>query len=65
MYELVFAFKHVTIPFSEFEVAVMNRLNIAPSQLHPLGWAFVKAFQFFCEAVKGGKVTNCLFFNIF
>jgi hypothetical protein len=36
------------LPFTEFEVSILSMLNVAPSQLHPNNWAFVKAFELVC-----------------
>ncbi|RDX89057.1 hypothetical protein CR513_29256, partial [Mucuna pruriens] len=39
MYETVFLDLGVTLPFDFFEANVLRVLGIAPSQLHPNGWA--------------------------
>jgi len=36
------------LPFSRFERELLTEINIAPTQLHPNGWAFVKAFGVLC-----------------
>ncbi|KAK7287367.1 hypothetical protein RIF29_00639 [Crotalaria pallida] len=50
MYEEVVIRLGVKMPFSDLEIALLQRLLLAPTQLHPSGWAFVRAFQKFCEA---------------
>ncbi|MCH86035.1 hypothetical protein A2U01_0006889, partial [Trifolium medium] len=35
-------------PLTSFEDTVLRVLNIAPNQLHPNSWAFVKAFEVVC-----------------
>ncbi|RDX67034.1 hypothetical protein CR513_54126, partial [Mucuna pruriens] len=37
------------LPFTSFERSVLRALNVAPSQLHPNSWAFVRAFELLCE----------------
>jgi len=36
------------LPFSRFESELLTEINVAPAQLHPNGWAFVKAFDILC-----------------
>jgi len=36
------------LPFSRFERELLTEINVAPAQLHPNGWAFVKAFEILC-----------------
>lgn len=45
MYEHVFSVVGLTLPFSSFQIEVLRILNVAPSQLHPNGWGFVRAFE--------------------
>jgi len=44
------AFKKVKLrfPFTRFERELLTELHIAPAQLHPNGWAFVRAYQIIC-----------------
>ncbi|MCH79513.1 hypothetical protein A2U01_0000263 [Trifolium medium] len=39
-------------PFTSFEDTILRILNIAPSQLHPNSWAFVKAFEIVCMGLE-------------
>ncbi|RDX96311.1 hypothetical protein CR513_21027, partial [Mucuna pruriens] len=39
----------VKLPFTHFEQVVLRVLNVAPTQLHPNNWAFVRAFELLCE----------------
>lgn len=41
----------IHIPFSDFEAELLIVLNIAPSQLCPNGWGFIKAFGVVCEYI--------------
>ena len=44
------AFKKVKLrfPFTRFERELLTELDIAPAQLHPNGWTFVRAYQIIC-----------------
>ncbi|KAJ1389664.1 hypothetical protein SESBI_38108 [Sesbania bispinosa] len=49
LYDTFFSKLGITLPFSRFECNVLRNLNVAPSQLHPNSWAFVKSFIIVCE----------------
>ncbi|RDX84137.1 hypothetical protein CR513_34862, partial [Mucuna pruriens] len=51
MYETVLADLGVVLPFEFFEADVLRMLGIAPSQLHPNGWAAIQAFRVVCLAL--------------
>ncbi|RDY00191.1 hypothetical protein CR513_16657, partial [Mucuna pruriens] len=51
MYETVLADLGVVLPFEFFEADVLRMLGIAPSQLHPNGWAAIQAFKVVCLAL--------------
>lgn len=51
-------------PFTTFDVGICNYLMVAPSQLHPSSWAYVNAYQYWCEYLKG-KPLATLFFHLF
>lgn len=55
---------HVRLPFSPFECGVLNLINVAPTQLHPNGWGFMRAFAVVCEAL-GITPTVGLFFSFY
>ncbi|MCI71417.1 zinc finger protein, partial [Trifolium medium] len=48
MYGDVIRSFNLWFPFTSFEDTILRILNIAPSQLHPNSWAFVKAFEIVC-----------------
>ncbi|WVZ15328.1 hypothetical protein V8G54_012894 [Vigna mungo] len=50
-YIYMFDQMYVRVPFTDFQASVLKELNIAPSQLHPNGWAAVQAFTTLCAAV--------------
>jgi hypothetical protein len=54
----------VLLPFTTMELAILRCLQTAPSQIHPLSWALMKAFQLWCQAKKCGA-SGPLFFNLF
>lgn len=35
----------ITLPFFDFECKFLIEMNVAPNQLHPNSWAFMKAFS--------------------
>lgn len=63
-YESVFSMLKFRIPFNEFKEWVLNHLQIAPSQLHLVAWAFIKMFQSWCESREKEHSLN-IYFNIF
>jgi len=44
-YQVVFQCVGVRLPFSRFERELLTEINIAPAQLYPNNWAFVKTFD--------------------
>ena len=44
-YQTVFKRVEQRLPFNSFETELLTELNVAPSQLHPNSWAFIKAFS--------------------
>ena len=63
-YEYIFRRLKVRIPFSAFQESVLQHLRLAPSQLHVNGWAYVRAFERFFEAL-GLTPSYKLFFYLF
>ena len=47
-YQTVFKRIGMRFPFSGFERELLTEINVAPAQLHPNSWAFVKAFGILC-----------------
>jgi len=37
------------LPLTGFEWALLTETNVAPAQLHPNSWAFVRAFGILCN----------------
>jgi len=53
-YFYVTVFKRVLLrlPLSVFEKELLTELNVAPTQLHPNSWAFVRAFSILCDQLS-------------
>ncbi|GAU39438.1 hypothetical protein TSUD_290040 [Trifolium subterraneum] len=49
MYTHVLQTLNLRLPFNSFECQILRVVNVAPCQLHPNSWAFLKAFQIACE----------------
>jgi len=47
-YQTVFKRIGLCLPLSGFERELLKEINVAPAQLHPNSWAFVKAFGILC-----------------
>jgi len=48
LYHAVFKRIGLHLPFTTFQRELLTEVNVAPAQLHPNGWAFVRAFQILC-----------------
>ena len=48
LYATFFKKVKLRLPFTRFERELLTELDIAPAQLHPNSWAFVRAFQIMC-----------------
>ncbi|KOM37614.1 hypothetical protein LR48_Vigan03g099600 [Vigna angularis] len=66
VYATMFKDLKVLLPFSDFQMGVMRTLNVAPTQLHPNGWAFIQAFSAICSglALKPTPATFLYFFHV-
>ncbi|GAU32709.1 hypothetical protein TSUD_101300 [Trifolium subterraneum] len=64
MYTHVLQTLHLWLPFNSFECQILRVMNVAPYQLHPNSWAFLKAFQVACEG-PGLVPTVGVFFCFF
>ncbi|KEH15510.1 hypothetical protein MTR_0909s0020 [Medicago truncatula] len=51
MYVVVLEEFGVKIPFTLFEMDVLHLLNVAPTQIHPNSWAFIRGFEILCDAL--------------
>jgi hypothetical protein len=41
----------VKVPFTPFEVDVLKYLNVAPTQIRPNSWAFIRGFEVLCKSL--------------
>ncbi|RDX95766.1 hypothetical protein CR513_21665, partial [Mucuna pruriens] len=51
MYETVLRDLEVTFPLDHFTIEALRMIGVAPSQLHPNGWAALQAFKVVCLAL--------------
>jgi len=52
MYAAVLEEFGVQIPLNDFEMDVIKALNVAPSQIRPNIWAFIRGFEILCKAFE-------------
>lgn len=64
MYEVVFKELGFLLPFTRFVSQVFQWLELAPEQLHPNMFPFIRAFELICEHL-GLTPTIYFFFAIF
>ncbi|RDX71497.1 hypothetical protein CR513_49145, partial [Mucuna pruriens] len=61
LYDTLHSKLGIRLPFSHFERAVLQALNVAPTQLHPNSWAYVRAFELLCEDLKRASSLGVFF----
>lgn len=54
----------VKIPFTPFEMDVLRLLNVAPTQIRPNSWAFIRAFEVLCKSL-GFEPAVGMFFHFY
>ena len=59
MYNCLFFYLHVSLPFDTFTVDVLRALNVAPSQLYSNTWASMQTFRVVCRTFGVRPVANC------
>ncbi|GAU27966.1 hypothetical protein TSUD_146840 [Trifolium subterraneum] len=64
MYTHVLQTLNFWLPFSNFECQMLRVMNVAPCQLHPNSWAFLKAFQVVCDYLEIVPTAG-VFFSFF
>lgn len=64
VYATVFKKVKLRFPLTRFERELLTELDIAPAQLHPNGWAFVRAYQIVC-AYLGHPASVDVFLFLF
>jgi len=51
-YACFFRDLHIRLPLNNFQIGVLNFLNVAPTQLHPNGWDAMQAFSILCKLLS-------------
>jgi len=51
IYLTIFRRLGLRLPLTPFERTLLTEVNIAPAQLHPNSWAFVRAFVILCYSL--------------
>ncbi|KOM52078.1 hypothetical protein LR48_Vigan09g073700 [Vigna angularis] len=66
VYATMFKDLKVLLPFSDFQMGVLRTLNVAPTQLHPNGWAFMQVFSPICSslALRPTPAAFLYFFHV-
>ncbi|QHN79438.1 uncharacterized protein DS421_19g670040 [Arachis hypogaea] len=64
MYESMVTRLGIFLPFSEFEMSVLRHCRVAPTQLHPNSWGFLKIYQFISQALEF-PISLRIFFYLF
>ena len=64
MYDCFFTKLGVRLPFTDFQCEILRILNVAPTQLHPGVWSFVRSFEVICREV-GFPPSAYAFFSFF
>jgi len=62
MYSKVIRDSCICLPLDEFNTVVLSALNVAPTQLHPNSWAYLRGFQMLCMRL-GLNTTPPLFLH--
>jgi len=64
MYEVVFKDMGFQLPFSDFQREVLCWTKLKPSQVHPISYAFMRAFELVCQHLGVPPFKN-VFFTMF
>ena len=48
IYSTIFQRLELRLPFTPFERTLLTEVNVAPAELHPNSWAFMRAFAILC-----------------
>lgn len=63
-YKCIFSILGIWMPLNGLEMDVLNHLIVALSQLHPLNWAYIKVFNYWCKYLNE-KPSLTIFFHLF
>ena len=64
IYSTIFRRLRLWLPFTPFERALLTKVNVAPAQLHPNSWAFVRAFAILCHSLSHTPSVDVFLFFI-
>ncbi|KAK2391053.1 hypothetical protein QL285_064547 [Trifolium repens] len=56
---------HQYFPFTEFQKSMLRVLNVAPTQLSPNSWSFIKAFELVCFGLDISEPSVAVFFSFY
>jgi len=59
MYTCFFSDLHVSLPFNEYTMGVLQALNVAPTYVHPNTWASLQAFRLLCDVMRLHPTPSC------
>ncbi|MED6218746.1 hypothetical protein PIB30_029324 [Stylosanthes scabra] len=62
VYEVLFTKLRLRLPFTPFQVAILNKMNAAPAQLHPHSWIFVRSFELLCQSHGMTPMVSVFFY---
>lgn len=57
----IFTELYMKLPFSPFVCDVLTFLNVAPCQLLPNAWGFIRCFELLCEQLSARPLILCFF----
>jgi len=63
IYSTIFRRLGLRLPLTPFERTLLTEVNVAPAQLHPNSWAFVRAFAILCHGL--GLTSSVVVFLFF
>jgi hypothetical protein len=56
---------HLYFPFTQFQMSMLRVLNVAPTQLSPNSWSFIKAFELVCFGLDISEPSVVVFFSFY
>ncbi|KAK2415666.1 hypothetical protein QL285_038128 [Trifolium repens] len=56
---------HLFFPFTEFQKSMLRVLNVAPPQLSPNSWSFIKAYELVCYGLEIPEPSVAVFFSFY
>ncbi|XP_015944760.1 uncharacterized protein LOC107469888 [Arachis duranensis] len=62
VYEALFTKLRLRLPFTPFQVAILKKINAAPTQLHPHAWIFVRSFELLCQSHGMDPIVSVFFY---